>query len=678
MLNLYINSLMIMDNKHLITNINDIKIDYDKEPYILIDMSNSTISNFLIKSKPNIKTVIDMERHLAFSIMKKRNIQKAKIIFWDNKNIWIKINDIEQKELVDINHLLTNKIQPKGGTILSQALKVLSFTKKKQINDVYIFTDGEVSDSNADLQKELLRLFQNNVRIHIYTIENNELNYLDDKCSIGNKLFKSIYNMNMTNYIFEFTCHNLKHEIDNGFKNFFNPPIPIDYILFGEYIIHKDNILGLMKLLVGMKLSKMDLPQLIKIIYDLSFTVYQIIKDKNITMTDEIINLFTKPFSNTILKDTIFDILVNDISNIKLGKVQTFHEYRKPKINKSEKSQIYLFDNVKKNISPNGLTFISFPIRINWNNSMIFLIDNKDVNSTLNIRNKVYPNSCFQYQNHNIPVLPIITTGLKSETISCIRQWIFSVYNHQKSYCNTEDMVIYQFLIDVLYIYLSDIRKDVKEIYINLAKIILQEKRDNSELTEYEFLLVNKPALVYGGYKAFYNLMKRCKKINKIKNITVGTLWYAILIVINDEKLKSFHKLQFQYNLIYDSERCKFNWDNDQEIIDHIKLYVNKKYELQDFQKLMNITKNTDSICYISSKSIEETGGYSINEHEILDGIYCKPNMVIGKLSDEHLTCPICHMKLTSEMYKFILPYSTYLTLNDKVEMKENKLLVNR
>ena len=94
-------------------------------------------------------------------------------------------------------------------------------------------------------------------------------------------------------------------------------------------------------------------------------------------------------------------------------------------------SLIWLFSSslyIKKSISPTSLTFISFPIRINWNNNMIFLIDDKEVNHNLYIRNKVFPNSCFQYQNHNIPILPVITTDLKPETISCIRQWIFSVY----------------------------------------------------------------------------------------------------------------------------------------------------------------------------------------------------------------------------------------------------------
>ena len=644
-----------------ILNINDIQIDYDKEPYILINISKSTSSFFSIKHK----TIYDMERHIAYNIMKKRGIKKAKIIFWNNKINWIKINDIEQKEPIDVNYLLTYKVQQNCVySILSRTLKELTFTNNKPINDVYILTNDTVYNLNNDFEKELIRLFQNNVRIHIHIVENNQRNPLD------NILYKNICDMNMTQHLFEFTSHNT----NNKTNIVFNPLIPKNYVLFGDHVIHKNNISGLIKLLVTMNISEMPLLEFNKVIYDLSKTIYQIVKDENIIITNEIINLITKIFTD---KDNIFDILIDNISNIKLGRIQRFHEYRKPKINNSEKAMTCLFDNVKKSISPTSLTFISFPIRINWNNNMIFLIDDKEVNHNLYIRNKVFPNSCFQYQNHNIPILPVITTDLKPETISCIRQWIFSVYNHQKVYCNTEEMITYQFLIDMLCLYVSDIRKDIKQIYIDLAKIILKEKRSDTEITEYEFLLTNKPELVYGGQRAFYNLMKRCKKLNKIKNITVGTLWYAILIVIDDEKLKSFHKKQFQNNLMFDSERCNFDWNNDQDIIDHIRLCVVKKYKLYDFQNMTNITNNMDSVCYLTSKPIKDTGGYGINEHHILDNIYCKPNIVIEKETFKGIKriCPICHTKLSSNMYRFISPIKITNYYQDLIN--ENKLLVN-
>ena len=634
-----------------ILNINDLQIEYDTEPYILIDISNSTLSYFSTKHK----TIYEMECHLAYNIMKKRDIKKAKIIFWNNKINWIKINGIDQKDSIDINYLLTHEMKSIDTSILSQVFKELNFTDKKLINDVYIFTIGKVYDSNTSLEKELLKLYQNNVRTHFHIINNDD-----------NYLYKNICSMNITQYIFEFTCHTANRRT----KYFYNPPIPKDHVLFGDCVIHKNNIVSLIKLLVDMKISSSQL----KVIHDLSMTIYQIVKDKNIIITNEIINLITKIFSD---KDNVFDILSNNISNIKLGCFQSFHEYRKPKINKSEKAQIYLFDNVKKSISPTGLIFISFPIRINWDNNMIFLIDNKEVNNNLYIRNKVFQNGCFQYQNHNIPILPVITTNLNPEMISNIRQWIFSVYNHQKFYCNTEDMVTYQFLIDTLCLYVSDIRDDVKQIYINLAKVLLKEKRESTDLTEYEFLLTNKPELVYGGQKAFYNLMKRCKKINRINNITVGTLWYAILIALGDEKLKSFHKIQFQNNLIFDSERCKFDWNNDQDIINHIKLCIVKKYKLYDFQNMTNVTENMDSICYISSKSIEETGGYGINEHHILNDIYCKPNIVIEKEIFKKIEkiCPICHKKLSNDMYKFIPPIKKIKYTKNIIN--ENKLLTS-
>ena len=42
-------------------------------------------------------------------------------------------------------------------------------------------------------------------------------------------------------------------------------------------------------------------------------------------------------------------ILLFDITNIKSGLVQTFHEYRNAKINRAEKAQLHIFNDVKTN-----------------------------------------------------------------------------------------------------------------------------------------------------------------------------------------------------------------------------------------------------------------------------------------------------------------------------------------
>jgi len=670
-------------SKYDIVNINTLKIEHDNEPYILIDRSGSTdgLYNFteeITNSKNQPQNIIGMERILAYETLKKLNIKKAKILFWNTSCEWIEIDNKPCNDAVDIEYLLTNTIKSSNGTQLAQALEYLTFDQSKQINDVYIFTDGEIQDVESYLSKELQRLFQYNVKIHIHTVENNNSNYTDANCDIGNKLFTSIRNMKMTNNIYEFVLHNQCHGL-NGFKNYYNPTIPSDCVLFRNNIIHKCNIVGLIKILVDLDLNKMTDNELKLVIYELSNIIHQITKNKNASICNEIISLICKAFINTKVHNTIYDTLTNDIVNIKSGGIQTYHEYRNAKTNRNEKAQLSIFENVKKSISPNKSSFISFPITTNNNDNVLFIVDDKDVNENLLVRNKIFNNGCFKYQNHTIPILPIAINNLNNtDTISCIRRWVFSVYFQSKQHCNSEDMVLYQFLTDMLCIYVSDIPDNIKQIYVELAKIMLKEIRDNTEITEYDYLLTNKPSLVYGGEKAYHNLMKRCRDSNGIKNITISTLWYGILLAINDTRLLKFHKQYLLTGLEYDSKRnnaFEFNCNNDNEILTYIKSQISKKYIIK---QLNNISNDTEYTCYITLESTTTTGGYKINSHEIAPNICCNPKYIIKKeifesLQDEYKTCPICYKDLSDpndNMYTYVLPFE-----NKKDVIKENIII---
>lgn len=674
-----------ISNKYVITEISNLKIEHDNEPYILIDMSGSTACSIRLRDKQQYdfkepQSVLDMERALAYTTMKKMGVEKAHILFWDSHNKWIEIDGQSRADAVDISFLLTDKSNTGGSTYLCQALQSLSFETVKQINDVYIFTDGELNDPNSSLSKELQRLFQNNVNIHIYTVDNNDSDYLDADCNIGNKLFSSVRDMNMTSNIFEFVLHNERHGFDNGFQNFYNPNIPHDHVLFKQYILHKNDVAGLVKLLSGLNLPEMTNSEMKKIMYDLSKTVYKMTQNKSITLVNEIVSLICKAFDNTDVKDTIFDTLVNNTADIKAGNVQTYHEYRNAKVNRNEKAQLSIFDNVKKSISPIGSTFVSFPIKLNDGNEMLFTVDDKDVNENLSVRNKVFANGCFKFQGHNIPILPASTVNLSNpEVISCVRRWVFSVYFQLKPTCNSEDMVLYQFLIDMLCIYLSNVSDNIKQTYVELARVMLGEKRDNSDIAEYDFLLANKPALVYGGEKAYYNLMKRCKEINGISNVTTNTLWYGILIALNDDRLLAFHKQHVQTGLKYDSIRnivnnaVNFNCNENSEILNYIKLHITKSYNTK---QLNNVSNNLEYTCYITMDSTAESGGYKIKEHELAPNIVCRPRYVIKKeifeaMEEEYKVCPICHADLSDpsdNMYIFVPPQKNEdVDENDKI-----------
>jgi hypothetical protein len=151
-----------IESKYKNTNI---VIEHDIKPTILIDRSFSTSSKFYriiidsdsdseSESNSDIINILDMERKIAYETLLNLGIKKAKIIFWDDKYDWIKINGVEKKKAVDIKYLLNDNTRPTGSTHLTQVLKKLKFSMDKN-NDLYIFSDGEICDNPSELEEEL-------------------------------------------------------------------------------------------------------------------------------------------------------------------------------------------------------------------------------------------------------------------------------------------------------------------------------------------------------------------------------------------------------------------------------------------------------------------------------------------------------------------------------------------
>ena len=170
----------IYNSQYTVTNIVDLKIVLDQEPYVLIDMSASTSAGY------NNIDVLTAEKQFAHNLLQKYNILRARIMFWNNCYTWM------SEMPIPIDNLLNYDIRPNGSTILAQALHELHFDTTK-VNDLYIFTDGEIQDMDSMIEKELQRIFQANVRVHICAIETSNTNYIDDTCGVGTPLPYEMY-----------------------------------------------------------------------------------------------------------------------------------------------------------------------------------------------------------------------------------------------------------------------------------------------------------------------------------------------------------------------------------------------------------------------------------------------------------------------------------------------------
>lgn len=78
-------------------------------------------------------------------------------MFWDS-NYYLP----NKKKLTDVSDLTNININPCGGTILSTALQNIpkEWANNKENYDIYIFTDGEISDNHKDIT--------NSLKHHIY------------------------------------------------------------------------------------------------------------------------------------------------------------------------------------------------------------------------------------------------------------------------------------------------------------------------------------------------------------------------------------------------------------------------------------------------------------------------------------------------------------------------------
>ena len=67
--------------------------------------------------------------------------------------------------------------------------------------------------------------------------------------------------------------------MNNGFRNFYNPPMPSDHVLFRNTILHKNDIINLIRLLIDLELNLLSENELKKIVFDLSATLQHMFKN---------------------------------------------------------------------------------------------------------------------------------------------------------------------------------------------------------------------------------------------------------------------------------------------------------------------------------------------------------------------------------------------------------------
>jgi hypothetical protein len=553
---------------------------YDKEPYILIDVSGSTSNECKITNDK--ETILDAEKSIASSMFQNC---RGVIIFWSDKtNPFFDVN-IKQ-------FLQETQIKSDGTTLLNPSLCIVKddlIKNKKQNKDIYIFTDGEIHDKNA-INESLANLYAEKINIYIITFENNDKNYDEKNCHAGNTLYSHLNENNKMNFIKKITQYNNFHK--TGYVALNNFDVPEGYYPFKESIFSTSKLTNFLEYIEKEINQTEDEILLFKISYDLARTMFYITKDKTSNIKHMIVNRISSYFKNTIIYSQVRTLLLNEIDNHINHKSSTFQDYKSKRDNLFENTQLKLLRDVKNNTSKIYVDeYISFPIETD-NGIYIFKCDQEQISESIQINKLNFDFSCFAFDNFTIPVFPSDII-LDEEYDQCLRQWTRAIYSKVHNLNVTSNKVLIVFLFDCFYVSLSEsLSKEIQNGYRKMALVMLNAKIYGTNKTIIESLCEKNiiPSFYYFNYL-----------INKHGlEISLETVWSKILLFLAQEDIYNKNQNQEIKGLIKWNE-CIFkknNWsisENIQEINNnaHVKLKIQNKLFLNEISQV-TLVSNSD------------------------------------------------------------------------------------
>jgi len=707
----------------------NINIEHDNCPIIMIDRSGST-GNKTCKT-----TVLKRLFEVAKQQLEKINIEFSNIIIWDD-NAEIIGTKIETKLLVS----QYSNVVPRGMTDISVAFKILpeEWILHKSNVDIYILTDGDINRDNYHFDDQIIKLFNTytdtKINLYILSVEPNNNDYKIIDYSAGNTLYRILRRQKLMHYVKYFMSYNELY-VDVPYVNLYNQTVLEGYVPFKTlcFPITKTNqFIEYIGDIVDELNKKHDDDELLKLVHDLTLSLHHLTKNKPIHIINKIIDTFSNIFYDSDIYSEIKELLTSEISNHVKGMSTTFQDYRNNRERLFERAQECLNTNVVKSISSNlQHKYITYPVKINDNKYTIFSYNSK-ITESVKINTQEYMNAGIKIGDHIIPVFSSNNIGARyNNTTSiefnnqCIRQWIRAIYSKIYNIAPSSDLILYLFLTNMLNIVLEDetnVPKNIKDSYVELALIMLDRKRFQSEgVKEIEHLLKGNPPLpVFDGFDMMPSILKTCAKMCDI-SVRPYTLWYGIIIALCNYNDYTLCKMQCKYceddlkndlenKIALNDEQNNKKTDDDSLFVneddaegDDVKddennhIIYNKIMQFIKSKKHMNITtieidgNNIDDydFCdYISLEDTSITGGYRIPSHT-LGKVICNPKYVIADGTYELLKeqsenncmkCPICYSKIKLDQFEKVKPMNDYVEGSNKdiqIDIQETNFNTN-
>ena len=628
-------------------------IQYDTNPIIMIDMSGST--DVYMDKGTNRTNVLDLEKIHISNLLKDRKIEDCHVMFWNDTFNITNINKV--------NNINNYKVKPNGGTNVATAINNIPSDWYKTSKDIYIVTDGEICDV-SEFSKCLNKLYEDGKKIYIVTVEPNDYNYILSDVSAGSTIFEEIKNSKKTFMVKQFICYNKNHNKSNEpFVNFSNPEIGPEMSVFREKAFRVDKTAEFVKhiseLIDEISLIQNDKEKetaLLKLSYDLTISIHFLTKNRPLSIKRALVNLFCDLFVKVGSYRIIRKMLLDEVDNMELGTANTYQGYKNNREKVFEKSQIALYDNTKQAIShvPSN-NYVS--LIINTTDGEYVIKDGEDnVKYDISMNDKTFNISAIKIGYHHIPMVPETITMDNNNYDQCMRQWLRANYAKLYHINPASDLAMYYFFADALRVWLSkDISDSIKNCYRQLVYICLDRKRFGTNVTEFEYLLTNKPAPVMGNPEninyILYKSMIHGKFIendnNESNNITVDE-------PLDDENNNDVYKVESKMNpMAFWYTFIRVFGDNKlikaQKHFCPVKEIEIKVIPIKSYIRNINYVEY-EYKCYITMEDTNETGGYIIPPHQLSKNVTCNPRYVVSEEGmiavNKHYACPICHKQL--------------------------------
>jgi hypothetical protein len=653
----------------------------DKYAIIVVDASGSTCCEF-----KNMSTIFQKMADVVLDL----NIPVVRALFWNspqedsdkfNTGSYVIPYVLNSNNLKATFAMVAPSIT--GRCLTEPHLGVYAIPDEWLKNDpiIYILTDGNIgygninySDKNS-LERQFTESIQQlsqrrgsdgmlinpNPRVSIIAVEATvrDFNQVESfNSGAGGDMYKCIVANRLTNKIRRFISINPNGQFVQIDRNEARP----GFIPYGGQEFHETKCYQFMQYIRNElhKPENSDEGKQLAIAQKLSNTLNVLTKDKPARLVDDIIRSYCNMF--ILDPEMVKFILTEAIQKERGGQAAVYSSYRAQLKGLFKQADGMLKQNVCSAVSLNDRFMTMLYVGNNVSNvSNVSSVDGNvsNVSNVSSVSNSYhiltgssrlvegsttfsgmkYPNSAFR----GIPVLPMLKESNKLTDLNrqCLRQWIRACYANRYHLNPTADEIIYLVLGDTYRVVNSVVSDSVKTGYKMLSMIMLEKKRLNSQMTEFDRLVAGElPIPNSGKIQDFYTYIKNvCSKLKLCipceTNEEVMALWCEICKAVNNDLY------------VAQARHCPAKWN------------MNLTYTVVEDKVPDELSH--EYTCLITLEDVSSVGGWKFRPHADLNGGMCSPAFVLSESGYQQLLvtnciCCICYKGLQESDFEHVGP----------------------